>query len=57
MPFVTIQIGQCGNQLGATWFNTLAEELSAANNRPMTVLLDPTTNGRHEQYLWIWSPR
>uniref|UniRef100_A0A7S0YA75 Tubulin delta chain n=1 Tax=Polytomella parva TaxID=51329 RepID=A0A7S0YA75_9CHLO len=29
MPLVTIQLGQCGNQLGSSFFHTLGEELSS----------------------------
>lgn len=29
MPFVTVQLGQCGNQLGAAWFDTVAKELGS----------------------------
>eukprot|EP00878_Enallax_costatus_P024662 GHUV01026338.1.p2 GENE.GHUV01026338.1~~GHUV01026338.1.p2 ORF type:complete len:102 (+),score=21.96 GHUV01026338.1:445-750(+) len=34
MPIVTVQLGQCGNQLGASWFDTLAEELSSGGYGP-----------------------
>eukprot|EP00882_Tetradesmus_deserticola_P019856 GHRQ01021400.1.p1 GENE.GHRQ01021400.1~~GHRQ01021400.1.p1 ORF type:complete len:132 (+),score=44.40 GHRQ01021400.1:322-717(+) len=34
MPVVTVQLGQCGNQLGAAWFDTLAEELSSGAYGP-----------------------
>ncbi|GLC37998.1 hypothetical protein PLESTB_000447600 [Pleodorina starrii] len=29
MPVITLQLGQCGNQLGCSFFSTLANELSA----------------------------
>ncbi|GIL51556.1 hypothetical protein Vafri_7527 [Volvox africanus] len=29
MPVITLQLGQCGNQLGCSFFHTLASELSA----------------------------
>ncbi|GAX79746.1 hypothetical protein CEUSTIGMA_g7187.t1 [Chlamydomonas eustigma] len=31
MPVVTLQLGQCGNQLGYSFFQTLANELSASD--------------------------
>uniref|UniRef100_A0A383VAF0 Tubulin delta chain n=1 Tax=Tetradesmus obliquus TaxID=3088 RepID=A0A383VAF0_TETOB len=34
MPVITVQLGQCGNQLGAAWFDTLAEELSSGAYGP-----------------------
>ncbi len=29
MPTITLQLGQCGNQLGCSFFNTLATEFSS----------------------------
>lgn len=30
MAVVTLQVGQCGNQLGSAWFSILADELAAS---------------------------
>eukprot|EP00879_Flechtneria_rotunda_P011109 GHRR01011606.1.p1 GENE.GHRR01011606.1~~GHRR01011606.1.p1 ORF type:complete len:323 (+),score=115.99 GHRR01011606.1:206-1174(+) len=32
MPIVTVQLGQCGNQLGVSWFDSLAAELFSSGN-------------------------
>lgn len=31
MPVITVQLGQCGNQLGCSFFSTLSEELSCSD--------------------------
>lgn len=43
MSVVTVQIGQCGNQLGSAFFSALADEL---------LPLDSTPNSGSEAFFW-----
>ena len=58
MPVVTLQLGQCGNQLGCSFFQAMAQELASCDYGRSAVeeFFRPIVHtggdlGRHESYV------